>query len=113
MYMRQLTHTFKNVTLTFKFNKESKYYLDGDNVIQLDLDWMQKQCYLLWNSLSDKRSKIVRDYDNVLVSLTEAQFNSIKKADDAWVDRKLREMNVKPTGSEVILNKLIGLKGSK
>lgn len=111
--MRQLTYTFKNVTLTFKFDRESKYHLDGDNVIQLDDQWMHRQCYLLWDRLSDKRSKVVRDYDNVLIAISENQFNSFKNSQDAWVERELKRFNVQPTG-QVFIQRLASLKkGSK
>lgn len=103
--MYKKTHTLKNVTMSFTYDKESKYYLDCDNVIQLDLNFMQKQCYLLWNSLDNKRTKVNVDYDNVLISLSESQFNSIKKSQDQYIDRH----NVKTTGSN-IFNKLINLK---
>lgn len=113
MYMREISYTFKNVTLNFKFDRDSKYHLDGDNVIQLDDQWMHWQAYLVWNGLSDKRSKVVREYDNVLVAISENKFNSFIKAQDAWVDRKLKEYNVKPTG-QVFIKRLASLKkGSK
>jgi hypothetical protein len=104
--MKNKVYTFKNVTLIFKFDKDSKYYLDGDNVIQLDNNWMQKQCYNVWDSLDDKRSKVIQDYDNVLLSISDKKFNDYKKSTDMWVDRKLKEYNVKPTGLN-ILNKLL------
>jgi hypothetical protein len=85
--------------MVFKYNKESKYYLDGDNVIQLDSNWMHKQSYLLWNSLENKRTKVSIEYDNVLVAISEDQFNAFKKSQDKWVDMH----NVEPTGKNILL----------
>jgi glutaredoxin-related protein len=73
--------------------------LDGDNIIQLDLNWMCKQCYLLWNSLQDKRTKVTMEYDNVLVTMSENKFNSFIKAQDKWIDMH----NVEPTGINILL----------
>lgn len=104
--MKFKTFSFKNVTLTFKFNKESKYYLDGNDVIQLDNSWMHKQCFNVWDSLDNKRSKVTQNYDNVLIAISDIEFNQYKKSSDAWVERNLIKHNVKPTGLN-IFNKFL------
>lgn len=104
--MKSKSFTFKNVTLIFKFDKDSRYYLDGNNVIVLDDNWMQKQCYNVWSSLDNKRSKVIREYDNVLLSISDNKFDVYKKSQDAWVDRKIKEYNIKPTGLNILNNLL-------
>lgn len=108
--MKTKSFTFKNVTLNFKFNKDSKYYLDGDNVIQLDNDWMHRQCFNIWDTLVNKRTKVIQDYDNVLNAISDNEFSRYKQSQDAWVESSLKKYNVKPTGATTILNRLINLK---
>ena len=100
--MKEKTHTFKNLTMVFKYDKESKYYLDGDNVIQLDWIFMQSQCYShLEFVLKRSRKKVTVEYDNVLKSISEAQFKAFIDAQDRWVDRQCK--NIEPTGRNILL----------
>lgn len=103
--MKRRLFSFKNLTVVFSYNIDSPYYLDGDNVIQLDEIWMQKQCYFIWKSLANKRSKVTIQYDNVLIGISKEQFDSHKRFQDQWIAKHKTE----PTGSN-ILKRLSSLK---
>jgi len=60
---------------------------------------MHKQCLAVWNSLENKRKKITVEYDNVLIGISDNQFNSFIKSQDKWVES---QVSANPTGRNIL-----------
>lgn len=87
--------TIKGLTIIVKADKKSKWYLDGDNPVQVDEDYLLKQIH---NERTSPKGKKKGTFEMKLKAISTSTFNKNNAADNAWIKREAAKVSAKDKG---------------
>lgn len=95
---------FKSVTLKVVTDKKSKdkTYIDGDNFITLDKNWLKKQAFLVWDAMPDKRKKVT---EVIMIRASNVpKLKTFIRSEDVWVESKVKGFKTNSAGYTILSN---------